>query len=77
MSIDLGLPSAPPPVLAPRRQTRQLLLRHDTHPVYVGGDAPVSVQSMATTLTADVNATLQQIAELTASGCQVVRVAVP
>jgi (E)-4-hydroxy-3-methylbut-2-enyl-diphosphate synthase len=77
VSIDLGLPSAPPPVLAPRRQTRQLLLRHDTHPVYVGGDAPVSVQSMATTLTADVNATLQQIAELTASGCQVVRVAVP
>ncbi len=77
MSIDLGHPSAPPPVLAPRRQTRQLLLRHDTHPVYVGGDAPVSVQSMATTLTADVNATLQQIAELTASGCQVVRVAVP
>ncbi len=43
----------------------------------VGGGAPVSVQSMATTLTADVNSTLQQIAELTASGCQVVRVAVP
>jgi (E)-4-hydroxy-3-methylbut-2-enyl-diphosphate synthase len=54
-----------------------LLLRHDKHPVYVGGDAPVSVQSMTTTLTADVNATLQQIAELTAAGCQVVRVAVP
>ena len=32
---------------------------------------------MTTTLTSDVNATLQQIAELTASGCQVVRVAVP
>jgi (E)-4-hydroxy-3-methylbut-2-enyl-diphosphate synthase len=45
--------------------------------VPVGGDAPVSVQSMTTTLTADVNATLQQIAELTASGCQIVRVAVP
>ena len=45
--------------------------------MYVGGDAPVSVQSMATTLTADVNSTLQQIAELTAAGCQVVRVAVP
>ena len=45
--------------------------------VPVGGGAPVSVQSMATTLTADVNATLQQIAELTASGCQIVRVAVP
>jgi (E)-4-hydroxy-3-methylbut-2-enyl-diphosphate synthase len=45
--------------------------------VPVGGGAPVSVQSMCTTLTADVNATLQQIAELTASGCQIVRVAVP
>jgi (E)-4-hydroxy-3-methylbut-2-enyl-diphosphate synthase len=43
----------------------------------VGGDAPVSVQSMTTTLTSDVNATLQQIAELTAAGCQIVRVAVP
>jgi (E)-4-hydroxy-3-methylbut-2-enyl-diphosphate synthase len=45
--------------------------------VPVGGDAPVSVQSMTTTLTSNVNATLQQIAELTASGCQIVRVAVP
>ena len=53
------------------------MLRHDKHPVFVGGDAPVSVQSMTTTLTADVNATLQQIAELTAAGCQAVRVAVP
>lgn len=77
MSINLGMPAAPAPVVAPRRKTRQILLRHDTHPVAVGGDAPVSVQSMCTTLTSDVNATLQQIAELTASGCQVVRVAVP
>jgi (E)-4-hydroxy-3-methylbut-2-enyl-diphosphate synthase len=46
-------------------------------PVPVGGGAAVSVQSMTTTLTADVNATLQQIAELTAAGCQIVRVAVP
>jgi (E)-4-hydroxy-3-methylbut-2-enyl-diphosphate synthase len=53
------------------------VLRHPTHEVRVGGDAPVSVQSMTTTLTADINSTLQQIAELTASGCQVVRVAVP
>ncbi len=71
------MPSAPAPVVAPRRKTRQLLLQHPTHPVAVGGDAPISVQSMCTTLTADVNSTLQQIAELTASGCQVVRVAVP
>ena len=43
----------------------------------VGGDAPISVQSMTTTPTADVNATLQQIAELTATGCDIVRVACP
>ena len=76
-SLNLGMPSAPPVPLAPRRKTRQLLLNHPTHPVLVGGDAPISVQSMATTLTADVNSTLQQIAELTASGCQIVRIAVP
>ena len=72
-SIDLGMPAAPPPVLAPRRKTRQIKVGK----VLVGGDAPVSVQSMTTTLTADVNTTLQQIAELTASGCDIVRVACP
>ncbi len=45
--------------------------------VEVGGDAPISVQSMCTTPTTDVNATLQQIAELTATGCDIVRVACP
>jgi (E)-4-hydroxy-3-methylbut-2-enyl-diphosphate synthase len=77
MSINLGMPELPPPVLAPRRKSRQITLRHSTHPILIGGDAPISIQSMATTLTADVNSTLQQIAELTASGCQIVRVAVP
>ena len=77
MTINLGLPEMPPPVITPRRKTRQITLRHRTHPILVGGDAPISIQSMATTLTADVNSTLQQIAELTASGCQIVRVAVP
>lgn len=77
MSVNLGLPALPPPVLTPRRKTRQIVLQHHTHPVAVGGDAPISVQSMATTLTSDINSTLQQIAELTASGCQIVRVAVP
>src|SRR5688500_2618528 len=71
--VSLGMPAAPPPVLAPRRKTRQL----DVGGVGVGSDFPVSVQSMTTTKTADINATLQQIAELTASGCQIVRVAVP
>jgi len=76
-SIDLGLPTPPAPTLAPRRKSRQITLRHHSKPVQVGGDAPVSVQSMTTTLTSDINATLQQIAELTATGCEVVRVAVP
>ncbi|HET8640759.1 MAG TPA: flavodoxin-dependent (E)-4-hydroxy-3-methylbut-2-enyl-diphosphate synthase, partial [Pseudonocardiaceae bacterium] len=67
------MPTLPPPPLARRRHTRQLMVGS----VPVGGGAPVSVQSMTTTLTADVNATLQQIAELTATGCQIVRVAVP
>lgn len=77
VSIDLGMPASPPPTVAPRRHTRQLLLKHPTHPVLIGGGAPISVQSMCTTLTSDINSTLQQIAELTASGCQIVRVAVP
>ncbi len=72
-SVGLGMPEVPPPPVAPRRQSRQI----DVGGVPVGGGAPVSVQSMTTTVTADVNATLQQIAELTASGCQIVRVAVP
>ena len=72
-SVGLGMPALPPPVLAPRRTTRQLMVGS----VGVGSDHPVSVQSMTTTKTADINATLQQIAELTASGCQIVRVAVP
>src|ERR1700691_6436876 len=73
MTVDLGIPQLPPEPLAARRQSRQLMVGA----VPVGGGAPVSVQSMTTTLTADVNATLQQIAELTAAGCQIVRVAVP
>ncbi|GAB3876304.1 flavodoxin-dependent (E)-4-hydroxy-3-methylbut-2-enyl-diphosphate synthase [Terrabacter terrigena] len=73
MSVSLGMPSAPPPVLAPRRRTRQIQVGK----VGVGSDFPVSVQSMTTTPTTDINATLQQIAELTASGCDIVRVACP
>jgi (E)-4-hydroxy-3-methylbut-2-enyl-diphosphate synthase len=71
--VALGIPTVRPKPLAERRHSRQIMVGS----VPVGGDAPVSVQSMTTTVTADVNATLQQIAELTASGCQIVRVAVP
>ncbi|NLG47073.1 flavodoxin-dependent (E)-4-hydroxy-3-methylbut-2-enyl-diphosphate synthase [Gordonia sp. (in: high G+C Gram-positive bacteria)] len=70
--IGLGMPEVPA-VLAPRRKTRQLMVGG----VGVGSDHPVSVQSMCTTKTHDINATLQQIAELTASGCDIVRVACP
>ncbi|HEX7994770.1 MAG TPA: flavodoxin-dependent (E)-4-hydroxy-3-methylbut-2-enyl-diphosphate synthase, partial [Streptosporangiaceae bacterium] len=77
MTVNLGLPEVPEAPLAPRRVSRQIMVGKGKHAVPVGGGAPVSVQSMTTTLTADVNATLQQIAELTASGCQIVRVAVP
>src|SRR5437667_12165318 len=45
--------------------------------VEVGGEAPISIQSMTTTKTSDVNATLQQIASLIATGVDIVRVAVP
>ena len=74
-AVNLGIPSKRPEIepLAERRPTRQL----NVGGVLVGGGAPVSVQSMTTTKTADVGATLQQIAELTATGCQIVRVACP
>ena len=77
MTVSLGMPEMPAPVISPRKLTRKLLLKHHLKPIEIGGDAPISVQSMATTVTSDVNATLQQIAELTAAGCQIVRVAVP
>lgn len=67
------MPGSAPKVLAPRRKTRQIKVGS----VMVGSDYPVSVQSMTTTPTTDINATLQQIAELTATGCDIVRVAVP
>lgn len=73
MSVGLGMPASPAPTLAPRRKTRQLMVGD----VGIGSDHPIAVQSMTTTKTHDVNATLQQIAELTAAGCDIVRVACP
>ena len=72
-AVALGMPMLPSRPLAQRRRSRQIKVGN----VLVGGDAPVSVQSMTTTPTVDINATLQQIAELTATGCEIVRVAVP
>ncbi|MFG3002478.1 flavodoxin-dependent (E)-4-hydroxy-3-methylbut-2-enyl-diphosphate synthase [Streptomyces calvus] len=72
-AVSLGLPEVPLPPVAARRASRRI----QVGPVPVGGGAPVSVQSMTTTRTCDIGATLQQIAELTASGCEIVRVACP
>ncbi|MFF3348335.1 flavodoxin-dependent (E)-4-hydroxy-3-methylbut-2-enyl-diphosphate synthase [Streptomyces sp. NPDC002779] len=72
-AIPLGVPGVPARPIAERRRSRRI----QVGPVAVGGGAPVSVQSMTTTRTSDIGATLQQIAELTASGCQIVRVACP
>src|SRR5262245_65737757 len=58
---------------AERRESRQVRVGDVT----IGGDAPIRVQSMTTTKTADINATLQQIASLVAAGVDIVRVAVP
>ena len=55
--------------LSPRRTTRQIAVGS----VKVGGDAPISVQSMTTTKTADVEGTLQQIYALAAEGADIVR----
>ncbi len=71
-AVNLGLPKVPE-TLSPRRKTRQIKVGK----IMVGSDYPVSVQSMTTTQTTDINGTLQQIAELTATGCDIVRVAVP
>src|SRR5688572_16000943 len=56
-----------------RRKTRQIVLRHPSNPVAVGGDAPITVQSMTTTKTADHEATLEQIYALAAAGADIVR----
>src|ERR1700733_9662658 len=77
MTINLGMPEVASAPLAPRRKSRQIMVGKGSHAVPVGGGAPITVQSMTTTITADIDATLQQIAELTAAGCQIVRVAVP
>jgi (E)-4-hydroxy-3-methylbut-2-enyl-diphosphate synthase len=64
-------PAAPP--ISPRRRTRPVRVGKVT----IGGDAPVSVQSMTITKTDDWAATLEQIHQLAAAGCEIVRVSVP
>lgn len=56
-----------------RRKSRAVKVRN----IQIGGDAPVSVQSMTKTDTTDVAGTLRQIEEMQAAGCEIVRIAVP
>jgi (E)-4-hydroxy-3-methylbut-2-enyl-diphosphate synthase len=56
-------------LLTPRRKTRQIAVGN----VLVGGDAPITIQSMTTTKTANVDGTLQQVYALAAAGADIVR----
>jgi (E)-4-hydroxy-3-methylbut-2-enyl-diphosphate synthase len=62
-----------PPALPPRRKTRTVRVGS----VAIGGDSPVSVQSMTTTKTDDWAATLDQVHQLAEAGCEIVRISVP
>lgn len=61
---------------APRRRTRQGVVRWGSHAVTIGGDAPVRVQSMTNTDTADAIATAIQVKELAQAGSELVRITV-
>lgn len=56
-----------------RNKTKQIKLGN----LYIGGDAPISIQSMTNTDTADVKSTLAQIRQLEEAGCEIIRLAVP
>src|SRR4026209_2811589 len=55
------------------RKTRPVQVKH----IQIGGGAPVAIQSMTKTDTADVGATVAQIEEMVRAGCEIVRLAVP
>ena len=83
LSVQTELPPVPEwsgvqervdaPPLAPRRKSRAVKVGSVT----IGGGAPISVQSMTTTKTDDWAATLDQIEQLAAAGCEIARVSVP
>jgi len=73
MPIQHAEDAVSPAVPSLRRPTRQVMVG----PIAVGGDAPVSVQTMTKTDTRDVSATLGQIREVATLGCDIVRLAVP
>ncbi|MAO82416.1 MAG: 4-hydroxy-3-methylbut-2-en-1-yl diphosphate synthase [Myxococcales bacterium] len=62
-----------PELVTTRRSTRRIQIGH----IPIGGDAPISVQSMTTVDTRDVMATVNQLRQLKAAGCDIARIAVP
>ena len=71
-STDFEIPSGP----AARRVSRQVRIHHGTREVFVGGNAPVVVQSMTNTDTADAIGTAIQVKELARAGSELVRITV-
>lgn len=71
-STDFEIPSGP----AARRLRRQVKIHHGTREVFVGGNAPVVVQSMTNTDTADAIGTAIQVKELARAGSELVRITV-
>jgi (E)-4-hydroxy-3-methylbut-2-enyl-diphosphate synthase len=72
-----GQETTPLPVgAAARRRSRAMAIRYQTHTVQVGGSAPVLVQSMTNTDTADVIGTAIQVKELARAGSEIVRITV-
>ena len=60
-------------MMSPRRKSKPVHVGD----VQVGGDAPIAVQSMCATITANVDATVAQLDQLKEAGCDIVRIAVP
>jgi (E)-4-hydroxy-3-methylbut-2-enyl-diphosphate synthase len=60
-------------MMSPRRKSKPVFVRD----VQVGGDAPIAVQSMCSTITENVDATVAQLDQLKEAGCDIVRIAIP
>jgi (E)-4-hydroxy-3-methylbut-2-enyl-diphosphate synthase len=75
-TVPASEPSSPPRGAALRHATRGVLIRHGGRVVKVGGDAPIVVQSMTNTDTADAIGTAIQVKELAQAGSELVRITV-
>jgi len=60
-------------LISERKKTKAIAVRG----IKIGGNAPVIIQSMTNTTSGDIDGTLKQIEQLTAAGCQIVRIAIP